>query len=262
MRLRGPPGEPRRCSGGSRKPESCRDRPSAGPGSGRPPQGPAQRLDDPGSGSSWKVPTRRSMARTLLDASKTTITRCPPAAADDQLGRVAVGQLAQRQDIGSCRTACCTPWAKLAVSLPTSRWIMVAFWFWCQNWIGCSRLTIRAGRCWLRCASSAARVLILPHRGWPVSRIRPEKPAAPAPPVHPRGPGPPDGDVRAQSQIEAAVSPRSRRLKRKPVPAAAWHRSTSCRSPGSGDGGGSGRASRCRQSPRVIRCSPMGTNES
>ena len=116
----------------------------------------------------------RSMVCAALCVCSVAKTRWPVSAAVSATEMVSRSRSSPiRMTSGSCRSTCLSAFAKLCVSLPTSRWLTSAFLCWCMNSIGSSTVTMWSARVRLTRSISAARVVDLPEPVGPVTSTRP-----------------------------------------------------------------------------------------
>ncbi len=74
---------------------------------------------------------------------------------------------------GSCRSAARSAAAKLTVSMPISRWLMLAIWSLWMNSIGSSTVTMWSGRVAFRCPIMLAIEVLLPLPAAPTTSTIP-----------------------------------------------------------------------------------------
>ncbi len=101
-------------------------------------------------------------------------TRCPVSAALSAVSSVSMSRISPiRITSGSCRSTWRSAAPKVRVSLPTSRWEMLAIWSRCRNSIGSSMVMTFTRRCWLTWLIIAASAVDLPEPVMPVTSTRP-----------------------------------------------------------------------------------------
>ncbi len=101
-------------------------------------------------------------------------TRWPVSAALSAISIVSSSRISPtKMTSGSWRSAARNAAAKLAVSIPISRWLMLDIWSLCMNSIGSSTVTMCSERVALRCAIMLAIDVLLPFPAAPTTSTIP-----------------------------------------------------------------------------------------
>ncbi len=118
------------------------------------------------------------MMRLIVSVASTVcnvdMTRWPVSAAVSAVPIVSRSRISPtRMTSGSWRSALLRAWAKLWVSTPTSRWLMIERLSRIKNSIGSSIVMMCRVAFWLMCSIIAASVVDLPEPVVPVTSTRP-----------------------------------------------------------------------------------------